>query len=35
VDLTQGILGSGFEKGVKYQRKARKDWEKRMKRMGL
>jgi hypothetical protein len=35
VDLTKGILGSEFEKGVKYQRKVREDWEKRMKRMGL
>jgi hypothetical protein len=35
VDLTKGILGNKFEKGVRYQRKIRKDWEKRMKRMGL
>jgi hypothetical protein len=35
VDSTKGILGSKFEKGVKYQRKIRKDWEKRMKRIGL
>jgi len=35
VDLTKGILGSGFEKGVKYQRRIRKEWRKRMKRMGL
>jgi hypothetical protein len=35
VDLTKGILGSGFEKGVEYQRKLRKDWGKRMKRMEL
>jgi hypothetical protein len=35
VDLTKGILGSGFEKGVKYQRRIRKEWGKRMKRMGL
>jgi hypothetical protein len=35
VDLTKGILGSKFEKGVKYQRRIRKEWEKRMKKMGL
>jgi hypothetical protein len=35
VDLTKGILGSKFEKGVKYQRRIRKDWEKRIKRIGL
>jgi hypothetical protein len=35
VDLTKGILGSNFEKGVKYQRRIRNGWEKRMKRIRL
>jgi len=36
VDLTKGILGSKFEKGVEYQRRIRrKKWEKRMRKMGL
>ena len=28
VSLSKGILGKKFEKGVEYQRKIRKDWEK-------
>jgi len=35
VDLSKGILGSKFEKGIKYQKRLRKEWEKRMRKMGL
>jgi len=35
VDLSKGILGSKFPRGVKYQRRIRKEWEKRMKKIGL
>ena len=35
VNLSKGILGKKFEKGVEYQRKIRKDWEKRMRRLNL
>jgi hypothetical protein len=35
VDLGKGILGSKFEKGIKYQKRLRKEWEKRMRKMGL
>jgi hypothetical protein len=35
VDLSKGILGSKFEKGIEYQKRLRKKWEKRMKKIGL
>ncbi len=35
VDLSKGILGSKFEKGIKYQKRLRKEWEKRMRKIGL
>ncbi|MBU4298469.1 hypothetical protein KJ636_00265 [Patescibacteria group bacterium] len=35
IDLSKGILGSKFEKGVEYQRRIRKEWERRMKKLGL
>jgi hypothetical protein len=35
VDISKRILGSKFEKGVKYQRRLRKEWETRMRKMGL
>jgi len=35
VDMSRGILGSKFQKGVEYQRKMRKQWEQRMKKVGL
>lgn len=35
VNLSKGILGKKFEKGVEYQRKIRKDWEKRMRKLNL
>lgn len=35
VDLSKGILGKKFEKGVEYQKKIRKEWLKRIKRLGL
>jgi len=34
VDMSKGILGSKFQKGVEYQRKIRKQWEERTKKMG-
>ena len=35
VDMSRGILGSKFQKGVEYQRKIRKQWEQRMKKIRL
>lgn len=35
VNISKGILGRKFQKGVEYQGKLRKQWERRMKKMGL
>jgi hypothetical protein len=35
VDATKGILGEKFPKSLSYQKRMRKDWEKRMQRIGL
>lgn len=35
VDMSKGILGSKFQKAVEYQRNLRKQWERRMEKMGL
>ncbi len=35
VDMSKGILGTKFPKGVEHQRKIRKQWEQRMGKMGL
>lgn len=35
VDMSKGILGSKFPKAVEYQRRLRKQWERRMEKMGL